>query len=280
MTMAVSAKHLFILCVSGVVTVLVGAAPMADEEMRFVALPAGSFEMGSATGYADEAPVHRVRINTGFELSATEVTQGQFEVVMGFNPSIVKADDLPVENVSWAEAAEFCRRLGERDGRSYRLPTEAEWEYAARAGVNGAAYVWGDDPLPLRDGFPLANVADARARAGNPKLKIFEGLDDGFARTAPVGSFPANDWGLYDMAGNVWEWCSDYYDEGYYARSPQDDPRGPEQDASSGHVFRGGSWDDGPRDARVTLRGIIYPGKGDRLPNVGFRIVRLSKTSH
>lgn len=247
--------------------------PAADP-IVFVRISAGSFLMGSTQGFPDEAPEHEVYISREFEMSVHEITQSQFESVMGANPSIVSGADLPVENVSWAEAAEFCRRLGERDGRRYRLPTEAEWEYAARAGRRSETYVWGNTPMPVLAGAPLANVADCRAREIDPGLKIFEGLDDRFGRTAPVGSYPANPWGLHDMAGNVWEWCQDFYGENYYAVSPAVDPTGPEVDSGSGHVFRGGSWDDGPKIARVALRGILHPGQGDRIPNVGFRIVR------
>jgi formylglycine-generating enzyme required for sulfatase activity len=178
----------------------------------FVQIPAGEFMMGSENGNADEKPVHRVRISHPFEMSKYEVTQAQWEAVMGSNPSEFKGAKMPVENVSWYDAQEFIQRLNARDdGYVYRLPTEAEWEYACRAGN----YVGKLDAMAWYD-----NNSDNT--------------------THPVGTKQPNAWGLYDMHGNVFEWCQDWYDSNYYAESPSVDPQGSE--SGSFRVKRGGGW--------------------------------------
>lgn len=201
--------------------------------MDFVLIPAGEFQMGSDDGSADEKPVHLVRITKPFYLGKYQVTQGQWQAVMGNNPSRFKDDpNRPVEQVSWEDTQEFLRRLSKKaGGKPYRLPTEAEWEYAARAGSTGA-YCFGNDVSQLeRYAWHSANA---------------EGT------THPVGQLKANAWGLYDMHGNVWEWVSDRYDGAYYQQSPTDDPQGPEQ--GSARSLRGGSWYNHSRRARVHPR--------------------------
>jgi formylglycine-generating enzyme required for sulfatase activity len=183
-------------------------------------------------------PQHRVRITKPFYLGMYEVPQAQWESLMGSNPSEFKGPEHPVERVSWNDCQEFIRRLNERPGERggvYRLPTEAEWEYACRAGTT-TAYYHGDDPEGLAQ---VGNVADRTAMENFlPSHGIL--ARDGYQYTAPVGSFRANGFGLFDMHGNVLEWCQDCYDSSYYLSSPADDPLGPTKGSS--RVNRGGSW--------------------------------------
>ena len=171
-------------------------------------------------------------------------------------------------NVSWNDAVEFCKWLSEKEGREYRLPTEAEWEYACRAGTTTRFYC-GDDEDKL---LSIGNVADAMLR------KIYERAtwalegEDGYAFTAPVGKFRANSLGLYDMHGNVWEWCQDWYAKDYYGNSPENDPTGPAMGSS--RVIRGGSWNYDPGFCRSANRSRDTPG--DRSSNLGFRVARVS----
>jgi len=242
--------------------------------MKFVLIPPGEFEMGSDYLEVDrvvpqgwdavrwpelvrsEAPRHRVRITKPFYLGIYEVTQDEYSRVMGSNPSHfsrtgdgknqVAGQDtsrLPVENVSHEEAKEFCRRLSEiadekAAARVYRLPTEAEWEYSCRAGTQ-TAYWTGEAPETLKG---AANVGDEAMR--RILGETFRGLpwDDGFAFTAPVGSFRPNPFGLYDMIGNVWEWVADLWSPDYYQRSPGENPAGPA--SGRGPIRRGGCFHD------------------------------------
>ncbi len=175
--------------------------------MEFVLLPAGTLQMGSSAseGYHDEQPVHTVHLTRPFYLGKYEVTQGQWQAVMGSNPSLFTGDpNRPVENVSWNDVQEFIRRLNAQEGATlYRLPTEAEWEYAARAGTT-TRWSFGDDASQL------ARYSWYSENAGG--------------QTHPVGQLLPNPWGLYDMYGNVWEWVQDWYDAGYYEVSPAVDP--------------------------------------------------------
>jgi formylglycine-generating enzyme required for sulfatase activity len=212
--------------------------------------PPGQFMMGSPLSELDrdsDEEQHEVVLTRGFFLSETECTQGQWEAVMGGNPSYFKGTERPVEQVSWEEAVEYCRKLTAKqraegilaDGWEWRLPTEAEWEYAARAGTTGARY--GKlDTIAWRDGNS----------GGEPH---------------PVKQKTANAWGLYDMIGNVWEWCSDWY--GGYPTGSVTDPTGPS--SGSYRVSRGGSWGSGARYARSALRGGSDPGS--RNGSQGFR---------
>ncbi len=203
-----------------------------------------------------DSPQHRVRITKPFYLGVYEVTQGQYEEVMGKNPSSFKGPDLPVESVSWEEATEFCRRLSTKEGRFYRLPTEAEWEYACRAGTT----------TPFAFGETLSSEQDANF---NGNGTYGGGMKGRYVKmTMPVGSYRANTWGLYDMHGNVREWCADWYGESYYATSPRDDPPGPP--SGSYRVDRGGGWSRGPIYCRSAGRFRHAPdAKGD---NLGYRV--------
>jgi len=192
--------------------------------MELVHIKPGVFTMGgdmdSKYGWVGvEKPKHEVAITRGFYLGKYEVTQAQYEAVMGGNPSSWKEANRPVEQVSWTDAAEFCRRASEKTRREVRLPTEAEWEYACRAGTT-TDWSHGNDSATLGEyAWYLAN-ADRQ--------------------THPVGEKKPNAWGLYDMHGNVWEWVADWYSAGYYASSPREDPPGPA--GGDNRLLRGGGW--------------------------------------
>jgi formylglycine-generating enzyme required for sulfatase activity len=227
--------------------------------MRFQLIPAGEFLMGSPDSDRDagrdEKPQHRVRITRPFYLGVYPVTQSQWLSVMDRNPSRFKGpDNPPVEMVSWNDCQEFIYRLNERRderGNVYRLPTEAEWEYACRAGST-TIYSFGDSADSLRDyGWYLNN-------SGGPRT----------GSTYPVGQKKPNAWGLYDMHGNVLEWCQDWYDSEYYAASPINDPTGPL--SGSDRVNRGGGWYDHARLCRSAYR---YRDTPDyRSNSLGFRL--------
>jgi formylglycine-generating enzyme required for sulfatase activity len=235
--------------------------------MKLVRIPAGKFLMGSLANepgrFDDEGPQHEVEISQPFYMGVYEVTQEEYQKVMGTNPSWFSAQGrgkdkvanqdtrrFPVEWVSWNDAVEFCRKLSElpeekRAGRVYRLPTEAAWEYACRGGARSSE--------PFHFGKTLnADEANVEAR---------------LRRTTTVGSYPANGFGLHDMHGNVWEWCSDW--NGNYPRGFVKDPTGP--DNGTGRVQRGGAWRFGERNARSAYR---HESKPDiRNDDLGFRVV-------
>jgi formylglycine-generating enzyme required for sulfatase activity len=262
--------------------------------MKLVRIPAGSFTMGSPAGEEGRSPEeqqHKVEITKDFWLGASEVTQQQFKEVMGYNPSFFSADgtgklgeeykssklrgkpaggkgrvsgmttaDFPVENVSWHEAVELCRKLSvrERDrGREYRLPTEAEWEYACRGGT------------PSSQVFHFGNSLSsnqANFNGSSPYGTAVKGPN--LERTCKVGSYAPNAFGLFDMHGNVWEWCHDWYGEDYYRKSPRRDPQG--RSAGSDRVIRGGGWDATGRRCRSAYRGRNSPAY--RFSVLGFRV--------
>jgi sulfatase modifying factor 1 len=225
----------------------------------------GNFYMGSNDGGGDEQPVHQVRVSS-FYIGKYEVTQAQWREVMGGNPSFFKGDDLPVEQVTWYDAVDFCNRLSRMEGltpcysgsgddttcdwsaNGYRLPTEAEWEYAARGGNGSQGYTYSGSNDP-------GNVAWFDENSGYG--------------THSVGEKRANELGLYDMSGNVWEWCWDWYDARYYSSCPGLDPRG--VDSDSVRVLRGGNCYDSAARCRVSFRDNVSPyGRGDG----GFRLAR------
>ena len=217
--------------------------------MEFKLIPAGKFIMGDASSEDNETP-HEVTLTKPFKLGVYEVTQEQYEKVMGVNPSKSKGANNPVENVSWEDAIEFCRKLSElpaekEAGNVYRLPTEAEWEYACRAGTT-TKYSFGDDESELGDYAWYGVNSDQK--------------------THPVGSKKPNAWGLYDMHGNVVEWCQDWY--GDYPSGSVTDPSG----ATSGsyRVIRGGSWFFSAEGCRSASRYWGYPS--DRSNLDGFRV--------
>ena len=184
--------------------------------MKFVWIPAGTFVMGSPLEEKDRAPSetqHRVTLTEGFYIGQYAVTQEQWQTVMGANPSFFKGDKtLPVETVSWVDSQEFLQKLGQKDGRIYRLPTEAEWEYACRAGTK-TPFHFGEVITTDQANFN-GNLPYKRYQAG-----VFRN------KTTPVGSFPGNAWGLYDMHGNVWQWCHDWLED--YPQNPVVDPNRP-----------------------------------------------------
>ena len=232
-----------------------------DLGMQFVSVSAGQFPMGCSEGAkpvecsADEKPRHSVQITKGFEIAKTVVTQKQWHDVMGSDPSRFKGDTLPVEQVSFKDVGAFLDRLNARnDGFLYRLPTEAEWEYAARAGTT--------------DQFAGANVADSLSRRVPSDDWAWYNME----KTQPVATKKPNAWSLYDMRGNVAEWVQDWYDSKYYAKSPTADPTGPESGAG-GRGVRGGTFhDSGPWLTRVSLR-THFP-EDYRHFDLGFRVVR------
>ena len=210
---------------------------------NMVRVEGGTFTMGATAEqgiYANvsEKPTHQVTLST-YYIGKYEVTQAEWKAVMGTNPSKHKGDNLPVENVNWYDCQEFIRKLNELTGKQFRLPTEAEWEYAARGGKRsyGAKYAGGGD---------IDNVAWYR---GNNN-----------STTHPVGLKRANELGLYDMTGNVWEWCQDWF--GYYSSASQTNPRGPA--TGDCRVLRGGSWCMDARFCRLSFRSYGDPDfRGD-----------------
>jgi formylglycine-generating enzyme required for sulfatase activity len=249
--------------------------------MKFVLIPPGEFAMGSTEQevkrllnqakqrnleqwYIDrlltETPRHRVRITRAFYLGSFEVTQAQYAQVTGNNPSQFKESgpDAPVEMVNWNDAVTFCQRLSALPAKNiaggvYRLPTEAEWEYAARAGTT-TAWCFGDEE---------AGLSDYAWWGGNSAWK-----------THPVGEKRPNGFGLFDVHGNVGEWCADWFSAEYYAKSPTNDPVGPDSGAS--RVVRGGPWFvDRPANFRCAYRGLIDPDA--RGTHEGFRVARTLK---
>ncbi|MBI3018600.1 MAG: formylglycine-generating enzyme family protein [Deltaproteobacteria bacterium] len=219
----------------------------------FAQIPAGSFMMGSpeteANRSSDETQ-HQVTLTQDFQMMKTEVTQKMWVSIMSSNPSYFKGDNLPVEKVSWNDVQAFIQKLNQKnDGYTYRLPTEAQWEYAARAGTS-TTYSFGDNAAVLGDyGWFSGN-------SGN--------------KTHEVGQKNPNAFGLYDMHGNVWEWVQDWYDISYYSSSNVTDPIGPT--SGSDRVVRGGSWINRAKSLRSAIR--YNYGPDDRYSNVGFRLVR------
>jgi formylglycine-generating enzyme len=186
------------------------------------------------------------------------------------NTGFEQTDEHPVVNVTWNDAVAFCKWLTRKDGKTFRLPTEAEWEYACRAGTT-TRYHSGDDPETLAT---VANVADAKLKASLPGLTLTTRTSDGYLFTSPVGSFKPNAFGLFDMHGNAWQWCADRYGDRYYTQSPPDDPTGPTGPTGSDpdfvHVLRGGSWLDSPISARSARR--CNHVSIERTAAIGFRV--------
>ena len=203
-------------------------------QVIFAWCPPGTFLMGSENGEDDEKPVHRVTLTKGFYLGVYPVTQAQWMAVMGVNPSQFKGDARPVECISWNDTGVFAAKLKELTGKPIRLPSEAEWEYACRAGTM-TEYHTGDGEAALK-------------RAGWYK-------DNSGFHTHPVGELAANGWGLHDMHGNVWEWCQDGY--GPYVGGDQIDPLA--QTIKNSLVLRGGSWDGNPFICRAASRNCLAP---------------------
>jgi formylglycine-generating enzyme required for sulfatase activity len=268
---------------SGLCVVVVLAAATPPEEldaftnsvgMKMTPISAGKFWMGSTPAeiaraqeeaknnwYDNEGPRHEVEITKSFYMSAHPVTQAQYHRVTGKNPSWfsptgggkddvagLDTDDFPVETVSWTDAKDFCDRLSKKEGKSYRLPTEAEWELACRAGTATEFYTGNGEEALKKAGWYRANSGGATRR---------------------VGQLAPNAWGLFDMHGNVCQWCHDWYAPDYYAESPRKDPTGPA--IGECRVLRGGSWLVAPWGCRSAARG--YGRHDNRDSDCGFRVV-------
>ncbi len=274
-------KKIVMASVVSVLSLVLAAPLLADEPatqtnsfgMKFVRVPPGTFTMGSEepkcpdddpktpvnerddcrskTLRANETPAHRVVISKGFWIGQFEVTQAQWEAVMSTNPSRFKSDKqeerekLPVENVLWEDVQEFIRQLNEKEGKQYRLPTEAEWEYVCRGGKN-ETFCGGNDPKPLA---------------------WF--VDNSGMRPQYIGTKQANGFKVHDMSGNVWEWVNDWYGRDYYLQSSEADPQGPAEGEQ--HTIRGGSWGYDMIFARAANRGGNIAVR--RCGCVGFRLV-------
>ncbi len=274
-------------------------------EPEMVRIPGGFFSMGAKEGDQDERPVHRVVISS-FKMGKYEITMKEFAAFISstnyqtdaekqgnsyvYIGHFDKADGVswrddeeghhrsdsdaskPVVHVSWNDANAYCQWLSRQTGKTFRLPTDAEWEYAAGCGMKHYKYSWGNFMPRTGNGEkPVANVAD---ETNHPKygalLQKYLGYKDGFFFAAPVGSFMANEFGLYDMTGNVFEWCNDWYDPNYYANSPENNPQGP----STGkfRIMRGGSWYFNVINSRIAYRIPNIPER--RHSDLGFRIAQ------
>jgi formylglycine-generating enzyme required for sulfatase activity len=242
-----------------------------DVHLAMIYIRDGSFLMGSPDDedgrHSDEGPVRRVTLD-GFWMGKYPVTQAQYQAIMGTNPSHFKGDNRPVEQVSWYDAMEFCLKLSQRTGRTFMLPTEAQWEYVCRAGTT-TRYYFGDDTRRLGEyawywrnsgDMPLTGDWDADATVKNN------------AKTHPVGQKKPNAWGLYDMHGNVWEWCLDDWHDNYNGAPVNGLRWGDGTDSL--RVIRGGSWYFSARSCRSAYRFGLTPG--NRWDSLGFRAVVLA----
>ena len=218
---------------------------------NIVFIKGGCFQMGDTLGGGDtdEQPVHKVCVDD-FYMGKYEVTQKEWVDVMGTNPSHFKGcDNCPVENVSWDDIQEYINKLNQKTGKRYRLPTEAEWEYAARSGGKSEKYSGTSSKSEVSDyAWYISNSG---------------------SKTHPAGEKKSNGLGIYDMTGNVWEWVQDWYDENYYKSSPENNPQGPSN--GDARVLRGGSWHTSQGHLRSTYRNREHPGK--RSSSGGFRYV-------
>ena len=232
--------------------------------LELVRAPGGQGLVGSprGVGFDDEHPQHSVHFQS-FLIGQYPVTQAQWQAVTRqLPPCRFKGPDRPVENVTWDEAQEFCRKLSRTTGRTYRLPTEAQWEYACRAGT-ATAFAFG--PTLTTD---LANYVGEHVYAGGP-VGVYRHV------TTPVGSFPPNAWGLYDLHGQVWEWCLDPW-HADYAGAPADGSGVAGGGDATQRVMRGGSWHDTPDACRSAVRSKFAPGEGEDY--IGLRVVLLEPT--
>src|SRR5271169_2501890 len=241
--------------------------------MEFVFIKGACFDMGDSVGDGDsnERPVHEVCVNDFF-MGKYDVTNEQFKKFQpehnsgSFDGLSLDGDKQPVVDVTWDDAVAFAKWLSGKTGQTYRLPTEAEWEYAARAGTKTSRF-WGNNP---DDACKYANVADISAKKRWKNWTAFY-CDDKFLVSSPVGSFQPNEFGLYDMLGNVWQWVEDVYNSSAYTRLPKNNP----VYTGSGEyrVERGGCWSNGPLGIRVSNRVPLTPTFGHHA--LGFRLVRV-----
>lgn len=226
--------------------------------IEMVGIPAGEFLMGSNL-MDDEKPIHKVYLNKFF-ISSTEVTMAQYKKFIDETnykkPLFIDKEDVkdyPVIYVTYDDATAFCDWLSKKTGKKYRLPTEAEWEKSARGGLEDKLYPWGDE------------------KPDTSRLN-FNRDWDGIKSLTPVKSYPANGYGLYDVAGNVWEWCLDYYDKDYYKESLNKNPNCQKINKGNLRVLRGGGWGPYPEDVRCSKRN--YYAQNQSNGSIGFRIVR------
>lgn len=240
-------------------------------KLTLMSIPAGEFTMGASAKEPEsrrhERPQHVVKISP-FLMGRYPVTQAQWRVVAGYprstqvcdldpDPSYFKGDNRPVEHVNWEDAQEFCRRLSARTGKQYRLPSEAQWEYTCRAGTTTPFYL-GETLTP-----ELANYRGTATYNNCPQGKNRQ-------QTTEVGMFPENDWGLHDMLGNVWEWCSDNWHKSYEG-APSEGSAWVDRDRTKTNgVLRGGSWYSYPKNCRSAVR--VNAARGIRYSIVGFRV--------
>ncbi len=215
-------------------------------DIKMILVAQGSFSMGSTSGFSDEKPVHEVLIDS-FYIGKYEVTQALWKEIMDNSPSEFKGDSLPVESVTWSQVQTFLTKLNEKSGLNYCLPTEAEWEYAASGGNQNKNYKYSGS-------HDADEVAWYRSNAGKT--------------THIVGSKQVNTLGIYDMSGNVWEWCSDWYGQNYYTSSPQSNPQGP--NSGDQKITRGGCWDSDTTNIRKTCRFFALPNSYGKF--IGFRL--------
>jgi len=232
-------------------------SPSVSWEPDMVFVEGDTFKMGCDDGNKNEKPIHTVTVSN-FYLGKYEITQKQWIDIMGQDPPEITSagcDQCPVERISWNEIQEFLQEFNIKSGKKYRLPTEAEWEYAARGGNQSKGYMYSGSNA----------LKDVAWFAGNS-----------YEKTHPVGQKQPNELGIYDMSGNVWEWCADPYDADYYEKSPKDNPEGPSK--GSYRSLRGGSWNKDPEYCRITFRGWSHPGNrykgppGLRRDYGGFRL--------
>jgi formylglycine-generating enzyme required for sulfatase activity len=239
-----------------------------NAELRLVLIPSGTFLMGSVDdgehAHLEHLPTREVVISKPFFMSACQITQRQFEEISGRKPSRYTGAQRPVEQVSFADAIEFCKKLSQKARRVFCLPTEAQWEYACRAGTE-TTFSFGDSDADLHKNGNYCDLSNTMGLEWQDKLH-----SDGFDKTSPVGSFKPNDWGLYDMHGNVWEWCSDWFADSF-SGAKSTDPSGPP--TGNLRVIRGGSFSDAPSRCSSASRSGCYPEQGTA--NIGFRVVGL-----
>ncbi len=227
---------------------------------QMILIEGGTFQMGDlfGEGYGSEKPVHEVTLSN-YYLQKTAVSQAYWVKIMGSNPSHFKGDDLPVDNVSWEDAQTFIQKLNDLSGQKYRLPTEAEWEFAARE--RGKKIRFGN-------GKDIIDPAEINFDAGKDYKQPYSVVGEYRQKTVPVGSLSKNALGLFNMSGNVWEWCADWYDS--YPSSSQTNPTGPS--SGSSRVIRGGGWDFNPRLCRAANRNNYSPSFRNYF--LGFRLAR------
>ncbi|MFN6034757.1 MAG: SUMF1/EgtB/PvdO family nonheme iron enzyme, partial [Dolichospermum sp.] len=233
--------------------------------LEMVEIPGGTFIMGSPASEAerasDEGPQRQVTVPS-FYMGKYELTQAQYQAIMGTNPSYFKGNNRPVESVSWDDAVEFCKKLSQKTQKNYRLPSEAEWEYACRARTTTPFY-FGESITPelvnYEGSYPYASASKGQYRG----------------QTTDVGTFPPNAFGLYDMHGNVWEWCQDDYQENYI-NAPTDGSAWNSRSSSYARLLRGGSWDSFARYCRAAIR--LRNSRDARDFNYGFRVVSSFRT--